>query len=874
MTSSTDFLVDHAYRNVWCAPGQDRQHIVGPARMTQPWGVIGSMRIGMRGYNLPTPSDWYHVFMIGDLPPILVGMDQVVDKWVSARAHCVATSLLVDIYFNDGVHFPLHRAYFLYTSKGALVVALKKTDIIKKMDTVQPWVRWRSNAWFDSAEANIQPNTGIEVDGLTYGDVNEFNLFQNRWRLAQTKQGYAWAFVNGRRVRDINTATAKPGDICEYVRDASVKEVKQMKLTDLPTFDSIRDNQNKFLLPRPGLGDVIDFEDDVDLYLLRYTKPALYTGIYVHQNQEDAIRMVTHRDYATPTAYLHGLVNDNFGWRWSDDLRIEVIVRHSGFRRDLIDEAHRIKELFKLPEDLRLKAMIGVDSEVSVWRAAELENSPYLRIMEASYDGLDRQIVEDAYGYNAISRLIGDTPVRLDVNAKWVDLPFSLYARSTVLEYDELGTLLGWYQHDISIQYPVRNATCRYIEAYIGRGGVGLSTIYGKKTAELVDGVDYRFYLCTIWNGEPRDDWKDVTGDDTKYEIVDGVLTWLIDTTKYYTAVRGDRDFLMYELDLDYRDDLITLTVRADEVVKGAVATSGVMDIPPGEIMLWVNKRPVIENIDYYVKWPEICIVNKAYLVEGPIQNVVLMARGFPNADFERDTPSDVGFVAYGKISHNARFNIRDDKVCRIVAGGQLYTRDEVAFSEDQGGELDAPNGSPYAVYNPIIPMAGVTNTETYALRAKAQLIDDEIEDYLTQKLPEPVEPNPNPIPAWYPVFSPFCAKLIYDMLYGVLPMDEFKGDYTLAFVKQRLQGYDWILPYDPALDANLDSRYVVIHPHPEQGVIELNVYQYRLLDRAIQVFLNNNVQFNRTVVIVEEGFEHDMRDHPHPHQTWESVGQ
>jgi len=621
--------------------------------------------------------------MIGDLPPILVGMEQIIDKWVSVKAHCVAHNLLVDLYFNDGVHFPTHRAYFLYTRAGALVLALLKTDIVKNAGADQPYIRWRSNAWFQSNNPDVPINGGIEIDGMTYTDSNSFILFQNRWRAAQQKQGYAWAFVNGRRVRDINVVTAQVGDVLEYVRDASVKERLEMPLTSLPQFDSVRDNKAKFLIPRPGLGDTIDFEDDVDLYLLRYTKPAAYTGIYVHQNVEDAIRMVTHRDYSTPIAYLHGFVNDNFGWRWSDDLRIEVIVRHSGFQRTLVDEAHRIKELFKLPEDLRLRAMVGVDAEVPVWQAAELENSPYLRLMEATYDGLTTQMVEDAYGYNAISRLIGDTPVRLAVNQQWVNLPFSLYATATVLEYDEEGLLLGYFWHDVSTQYPVRNATCRYIEAYIGRGGVGLCTAYGKQTSTLKDGVDYRFYTCDIIGGEPINNWKDVTGDTTKYQIANGQVTWLVDTTRTFTAVKEDLNFLLYGLDLDYRDDLITLTVRVDEVVQGAVATSGVMDIPPGELTVWVNGHPVIEGIGYYVQWPEICIVDKSCLVEGPVQHVDVMGRGFCGADFSRELPADVGFVAYGKLSHNARFNVRDDQVCRIVANGQLFTRDEVVFSED-----------------------------------------------------------------------------------------------------------------------------------------------------------------------------------------------
>ena len=88
------------------------------------------------------------------------------------------------------------------------------------------------------------------------------------------------------------------------------------------------------------------------------------------------------------------------------------------------------------------------------------------------------------------------------------------------------------------------------------------------------------------------------------------------------------------------------------------------------------------------------------------------------------------------------------------------------------------------------------------------------------------------------------------------------------------MRGYDWLLKYDPALKAEVDLRYVIIHPHPEKLPIHVNIYQYRLLHRVIEVMLDGKVDISRDLVVVEEGFEHYAVDHPHPHRTWESVGQ
>lgn len=872
MVSSTDFLVDDAYRRVWCSPEQDRQKIVGPARISKRQGEIGNVKIGMRQYNMPTTNEWYHLFMIGDLLPEQVGMNNIVDKWVSVRAHCVATSLLVDLYTDKGLHIPTHRAYFLYTRNGALILAILDTQKIAHFGVTQPWIRWRSNAWFDGGQ--VPKNGGIEIEGLTPKTDAEFYSYQAKWRLAKANLGYTWAFVNGVRVRDFNLTTLTLGDHLEYVRDASVKEVLEIPVKDLKSFDSILDNKGKYLLPRPGLGSVIDFSDDVDIYVLNYLQASRYIGYYYNQNQIDALRNVTHRDYAIAQMYLRKGIEEYWQWSYLKDLRIEVIVRHSGWIRELADEAHRIKELFKLDETKRLDVMLRTTDGVDVWRAANLEKSAYPALMRAEQDTITRQMVEDAYGYNAISRLIGDTPFKITASQKWIELPFGLIGLSTVYEYDQGGRMIGWYLHDNSIEYPVRDDRCRYIEAYVGVGGVGLSTVYNQKNVTLEPGVDYRFYISNIINGVPLNNWTDCTGDLTKYSIANGVLTWAVDLRTHNVAVKNSKDFLSYSFDVNYRDDLLAFSVNVNEIKVGTTPAPGIMDIPPGEFDLFMNEYGLVEGIDYYVDWPQICVCAKNYMVPGPIQKFTVRGRGFPHKDLTRYLAKDSGFVKYGELSHNSRFNVRDDKVTRIEIGGKLYSRDEVGFTEDGTKvSVDVPNGTPYKITHPIIPMMGLTVKDTYTLLAEAEATDKAVEDYLTIGIPEPDQPNPDAIVnGWYPVFSPFATKLIFDMLNGILLMDEFKDEYSLDWLKQRLVGYTWILPFDPTLK-NVDKEYVIIHPHPENDVIELTVYQYRLLQRAIDVFLGGGIELNRRLVIVEEGFEHYQEDHPHPHRTWEELG-
>lgn len=872
MRQPADFLVNDAYRRIWCGPGQDRQYIVAPTRFSPRLGALSSVKIGMRVYNLPTQGEFYHCFMIGDLPPVLVGMDTIVNKWVAVRGHCIATSLLVDLYTKQGKHFPTHRAYFLYTGMGALVIAFLHTPKIANLGLEQPYIRWRSGLAMDDS-SKYPFNGGIEIEGIVPTTQNEFILYQNMWRAAQQKQGYAWAFVNGMRVKDINPTTAKLGDVLEYYRDATVKEVVEVLVKDILPFDSRMDEIGKYLITRAGLGETVDFYDDIDIYLLRYTKAAVYTGYYYHFNQPDSIRMVTHRDYAIGQAYLAAYIEYDRDWTWNHDLRLELIIRDSGKNRPLPDEAHHIKDLFRLPEPQRIKAMIG-EKSMEVWQAAELEDSFYPKVMAAPQGGITRLMVEKALGYNAIGKRINNTPIKVTPGTdKWATLPEGLWDRSTIYEYAADGTLLGWYLHDASYEYPIRNNNTRYLEGFYGYGGDGSSTDFDVDGTVIDPTMDYRFYISHIYNGVRKNDWQDITGDERYYKIQGGKVVWYVDRAKFSTAVRNSVDFLAYDLQLNYRDDLLAFSLNADEIRVGRVSAVGVLDIPFGQTNIWMNGHELVPKIDYYFEFPEFCIVNKAYLKPGPVQDIHLRSRSFCKSDMSARPPAETGFVAYRQLSHNSRYNVREDKVNHVCIGGAIYTRDELGFTEDNQTLPEiARNGLPYMVQHPVINMLGVTDTDTYTLLEAAEVIDKKVEDYLTVELPLPEQPNPTPIEYWWQVFSPFTTKLIYDMLNGILPMDEFKGEYSDDWLRKRLAGYDWILKYDPALN-DVDEQFVVIHPHPETGVIELNVYQYRVLDRAIKLFLNNNVVLNRHLVIVEEGFEHDQRDHPHPHQTWESVG-
>lgn len=863
-----DYLVDHAIRDVWCNPEQDNQHIVAPHRITQPEGVLNSVSVMKRDIKLPSSGELYHVFQVGQLHPLMLGMFQyspawVREEWISAKDAICEMKFIMDIYNVHGIQLPRFEVFYMFTNDRNFIIAIKenrKIPINYKTDDI--FVRVYTNAYFDSvrAQANVE---ATYCYGAKATSTNQILDIQYLYEAYTVKSGLVYAFVNGQLVDKIDIFTVTLGDTVEFVYDSSVMRTVTFRIGDLPYFESILDNKRKYLLHYVGQNnDTIDYHDDMDIFITDEYLPGRYRGVYYHRNNPNACRMVTHRDYSLMVEYFVQYANELqslAGARVLDfeNLHVKLHIRKSGYYRPLVFENSRIQELYKLSNTLVLNAMCGVNASVDVWKAENLENAAYTHIMRARATDVTRSLVETAYGYNAVSKILGDTPkmTYLYSGVKQVEVPHGLQTNSTAYEYDSTGLLIGFYRHISGSVYNCTNANCAMVEMISGVGDYTPDVRFGTDNIPVPTSAEYRVYRCHLrQDGTPDDDWKDVTGS-AFYTVQNNTIVWNPSDYNAYVMVRTNAKFLAYDQNIFPVGGTLEITLTETETRDGVV-DNHILPVPMGELVVFLNNRSLIEGLDYFVKFPRLVIVNKAWLnhpLSTTPQKVHVRFTGFCKSDLTREQHEDFGWVQYGLLSNNNKFDIRDDRVLRIVMNGCVYDRSQLKFSEkDLGlGIINARNGYPYQIRDIVVPMRQYTDTDTYDYRAESKVIDQQVSNYLTTLLPEPTYPNPSVISRRYEVVSPFIAKIIYELRVGQIPLSEISKSLSDNEVIAICQPYEWMLDFDPTQpDVGADENYVIIHPHIEYSAVPLKFYQYRFLQQVVKLYSNGLVDLSSFIIL------------------------
>lgn len=888
MTNPT-YLLNHVKDKVWSSPQQDLQASFKLHRLTDDLGAKGEYEYNWHVTDLPNRNDRFHIFQLGRLHPALVGLVPVRHAWVSCAAHMNLQGMIIDVFNSRGLRLPLFDTFMKVLGNDNLIVAIRHQPNTMLVPKENIFMRFYSNAYFESPESSqlprlpeeafVQPIVGDwdYLEGMRAGsfpgDVATFGMrlrtrddlqaLQNKVvSLRNVGFGAVICYYNGEVVSDFSAYYYSPtrfkiNDWAELVFDASIEQVQMVAIADLQTFLSTKDEKTKYILMRDIEWDgTVYYKDDIDFYL---TKPIpganRWRGRTYYRNVPNAVRMITHQDYSIPTQYVAAYEDASEGF---DDLMswsVMMVFRKTGYGgKHLFNEHSRLNELFRLTPEQRLRAFRGIDSTIEWWKASYLEASNLSVLMGERPFSFTTEQVEEALGYHAISEIInpGFIPVELasDGVTRQANLPVGVWGQATVFEYDRHGKLLGWRNIDGTVLYICDNPACRYVECRIGTGGKNQRTMFGNGPHQLDPDWDYGFYKRMKVNGVATGPWLVANENDYTVDNRDRAW-WNIDENAWQLVIRSNRDFLLYEIAVDARDGLSIFSVQSIED-DPSEPINRVEDLPFGTLDLFLNGWALIRGLDYTGEWPRFVITNTERLAPGGLQKITIRAQGLPdnvNGNPAERHAKEFGFVKYGRLSRNKKYNARTGKVQRYVVRGAVLPKSVLNFSEDAGQPVISPvrNGDPYSIEEVINPIGNFTRADSYTLRQEDVDRDAVIEDYMGNYFDDEPEPNPNPILRRYEVVSPFMVKILKDMVHGLLHVPPSILPLTQTKLANLLADYLYLLPYDHCV-MGVDSDYVIILPHADNGTIEIGVYENSVIELANKIYLNGRLDFSSLI--------------------------
>lgn len=864
-----EYIISDAKQKVWCDPHRDNQNVLWPERVTQGAGALISAFVLGRQLPLPTRNRRYQVYQFGQLTPALLGLIEnwpswATEKWFTFEQAMNELPLYVNIYNTKGVNIPRKNSYFMLTREKCLVFAVFcDLRLPVKWGTDDIFFRLYNSSYLRSVNSAIPPY--YEVQTFEVPNVAALTQIVNVWNVLKARPGQARTFVNGWWVSEPNGKTVKPGDIVELVYDCTVKRIVNWTVKNLKMFTSELDNKLKYILHynKSTKVDQIEFYDDIDIYIHFKTPEGNDVGYYYHKNQQDAMRMLTHRDYSLTADYVTYIINaiaDDLGIVGADyqEFEVQMSVRRTDLDRPLINDPNKIFEMYRLSDQRILMAMSGVDSLVPPWWASNLEKSGYSLFMGMLRPDIDIKAVEAAYGYYYSAQVLGMSPlpVTTETSARLVQLPIEASKSCTVYEYNNDGTLLGTYLHtsgDI-IYRPVNETTAR-VEAIMGKGSDRLGVVYGRTDLPIKPLNSFRVYHCrydySVTPAVPDLKWTDITGDETLYKVEDGKVVWIAPDTDQYLCVRTDLDFLSYKFTATpRRGNVLFMLSETSDMGDGFV--NGPLQIPGGDLQIWLEGRNLVYGIDYVVKFPYVCINNYnafAQPVKDTPQRVEIRVTGFCK-DMQFIPPKRTGFVSLGTIGRDGGYDIHKDKVMHLSIGGSVVGPEDVSFFEDlPPWQIHSPiNGMPYQIVDMIVPLQNFVESGTYEMLKPAQHIDEMVASYMTTYFPWPTSVPISEADARYRLTSPFIGNMVDMCLTNEISFEDWVTP-TDDQVRQICKPYEPLLVFDPLSQENhISDNYVNITPTRYARPPTVTRAQYRFLERVVELYGNGLVGLNNFV--------------------------
>ncbi len=818
-----DDLLKYAESNLWSNPYDNQQFRLKLGRLSPRSGWVNTFLYMHKNRGLPTATDFYHVYTLSGTSTGYWNMltngikKNPLDVWYNVGDLCAKRGVHIDLYNDTGRIYPRGMAWVTRTYDGLHLLAVQKTAGYPLEVADNFFMRCYTPDWsiYHADTHTGDPNNAFQYQHFSTPSASELNQLASKLATWAGLGGLTSIYINGIRSPKLPAITeVTPGMVVEIMFDPTVFKTETYNIKDLPNFYSF---------------------DDCDFYLI----DPKGRGLFFNLNAEDAVRQLTHRDYAVAADYLTDLGNTEGSFNVNSANRLLVVYRSSLWRQKMVWEHNRIKYLYRLSDAQIVSAFTAVKSTLPEWSAPELENSWTMRINRSLWNDITDSQAAEALGYNALTKIMADSPVpmRYTPEGGGYDVPSTYRRAAVVFEYDEGGVLLGYNQIVNALKYRPVNPQCVMVEFIQGYGGLTRNIIDGVDDVVLSSVNGYRAFVSgfNIDKQESDGNWVDVTNT-TAYSLQNGVLSWNIDTVNQIGRVIIDDQFLMKEFDINHLDQSLYFSVT--EVWEGGGKAA---EIAPANLFIWMNKRPLIENVDYVVDYPHVYIVSKMYVSGSPSNSFLVVAEGISTDINKPINETELGYVTEGQLGYNGRYNVRDDRRTRIIVDGRLQLPGTIPSSEENAvfNPEHSLNGFPYAVTHVYQAVSKVKAYDNHPGYLASRDLDRRVSAYLTTNfIKKPVD-TPN-IQDKYRLFSLFLHQIIYAIKLGILnvPKPEAGKVFSTQVLQELTNDYQWLLKFDPA-KRKMDARYFTVQTYANIDTLAVTPAQLLFISQLNDHFLS-----------------------------------
>lgn len=844
-------VVQYAETNLWGNPEENNQHQVKLVRISSDYGETKNFNLMGKWRTLPKIGPTFQIFSVGGLHPGYWNFQthllyrNPLDRWVNVGSLLKSRGVQLDLYNTKGKQFSRSHCWIMVTYDGLVLLAFQKFQTYPMPRTEDMFFRCYTPSVpvdFGAAAMSGEGNP-FAYETMTYESQQELAVFQGMYNAYKAKPGFTGVFHNGAFFEGspAQLTGLNVGDTVEFWHDPTVIRMERHRYKNLKNFYSDLDKKRKLILHPPKVDNdfTLRYFDDNDYYLVGPKGK----GVYMHRNNETTIRQLTHADVAIADDAIQMASEYHPDLKQVSEIVVIVLIRKTDWIHQWPNEHQRIRYLYRFNDAGILRAMSGDRATVPEWTGSGLESGSVMSLTRSQLSGVRRQQASLALGYNALTRVVSETPLRVTFveGGRGVEVPPTYRRSFTAWEYSAEGLLLGNVNQSNVRYYNPTNDLCTMVEFTFGRTGRKMEYTITKDDISMDPEFDFRVYKSgwDISKLTLKGELTDVTGDDSVYTFEDGMIVWKkLDRVNERGVILSNATSLSYSFKLDHMDHSLAFALTVIYEDGGLI-----FPIAFAQVDVWLNGHPLIDNVDWIFRDQYCYIINKEFIVAGA-QTITVRAHGFHDDSKNPKFETELGFVEGGVIGRFGRYNLRNDRVTRTVINGALYLTDEVPNAElqmpsDLGDEL---NGKPYMVKHVYCPIKFVEPYKTYPLYDRSRAVDQSVSDYMTKYLPKPeggVIPN---LQDKYRVFSPFMNVVVNGLINRLIKLPALGVGETVypdQLVRDLVAPYIWWLALDP-ITREFDLRYFAVMPFANVGKLTMRANELLFLNRVNEIYLQS----------------------------------